>query len=63
MIGLVADLIGGSRKLLEDLIYRVRLLELREPERARDGEGQDSRTRAEREMAGAGRGDRWDRHG
>lgn len=28
LIGLVADLIGGSRKLLEDLIYRVRTLEL-----------------------------------
>ena len=29
LIGLVADLISGSRKLLEDLIYRVRSLELR----------------------------------
>ena len=29
LIGLVADLIGGSRKLLEDLLYRVRSLELR----------------------------------
>lgn len=28
LIGLVADLIGGSRKLLEDLLYRVRTLEL-----------------------------------
>lgn len=28
LIGLVADLIGGSRKLLEDLLYRVRRLEL-----------------------------------
>jgi glycosyltransferase involved in cell wall biosynthesis len=28
LIGLVADLIGGSRKMLEDLIYRVRTLEL-----------------------------------
>ena len=31
LIGLVADLIGGSRKLLEDLLYRVRSLELRLP--------------------------------
>jgi glycosyltransferase involved in cell wall biosynthesis len=31
LIGLVADLIGGSRKLLEDLLYRVRALELRQP--------------------------------
>jgi hypothetical protein len=28
LIGLVADLIGGSRKMLEDLLYRVRTLEL-----------------------------------
>lgn len=28
LIGLVADLIGGSRKLIEDLLYRVRRLEL-----------------------------------
>jgi glycosyltransferase involved in cell wall biosynthesis len=29
LIGLVADLIGGTRKLLEDLLYRVRSIELR----------------------------------
>ena len=28
MIGLVADMISGNRKLLEDLLYRVRVLEL-----------------------------------
>jgi glycosyltransferase involved in cell wall biosynthesis len=28
LIGLVADLISGSRKMLEDVLYRVRLLEL-----------------------------------
>ncbi len=28
LIGLVADLMGGSRRLLEDLLYRVRKLEL-----------------------------------
>jgi glycosyltransferase involved in cell wall biosynthesis len=28
LIGLVADLISGSRKILEDVLYRVRLLEL-----------------------------------
>jgi glycosyltransferase involved in cell wall biosynthesis len=28
LIGLVADLISGSRKVLEDVLYRVRLLEL-----------------------------------
>jgi glycosyltransferase involved in cell wall biosynthesis len=30
LIGLVADAISGTRKLLEDLLYRVRSLELRE---------------------------------
>jgi len=46
LIGLVADLIGGSRKLLEDLLYRVRLLELREPDGRARGD-----TAAEREAA------------
>ena len=37
VIGLLADVISGNRKLLEDLLYRVRTLELppREPERER----------------------------
>jgi len=30
LIGLVADAISGTRKLLEDLLYRVRRMELRE---------------------------------
>ena len=48
MIGLVADLIGGSRKLLEDVLYRVRSLELRVPaEKAGDA----------RDLAGAGQPD------
>jgi glycosyltransferase involved in cell wall biosynthesis len=38
LIGLVADLIGGSRRLIEDLLYRVRSLELRT---ARDGQAAD----------------------
>jgi len=29
LIGLVADLIGGNRTLLEDMLYRVRVIELR----------------------------------
>jgi hypothetical protein len=29
LIGLVSDMISGSRKLLEDLLYRVRSIELR----------------------------------
>jgi hypothetical protein len=28
VIGLIADMISGNRKLLEDLLYRVRVLEL-----------------------------------
>jgi glycosyltransferase involved in cell wall biosynthesis len=48
LIGLVADLIGGSRKLLEDLLYRVRTLELRQPPPA---------TGEPRDLAGAGRRD------
>ena len=31
VIGLLADVISGIRKLLEDLLYRVRKLELPEP--------------------------------
>jgi glycosyltransferase involved in cell wall biosynthesis len=36
VIGLVADLISANRKLLEDLLYRVRSLELPAEERERD---------------------------
>jgi hypothetical protein len=36
MIGLLADVISANRKLLEDLVYRVRSLEL--PERNDRGE-------------------------
>jgi glycosyltransferase involved in cell wall biosynthesis len=39
LIGLLADVISGTRKLLEDLLYRVRRMELGERERAsEDGE-------------------------
>ena len=31
LIGLVADVISANRKLLEDLLYRVRSMELGEP--------------------------------
>jgi hypothetical protein len=36
VIGLLADLISANRKLLEDLLYRVRTLELPPQERERD---------------------------
>ena len=38
LIGLVADVISGTRKLLEDLLYRVRVMELRgRPNDSQDG--------------------------
>jgi len=30
LIGLVADVISGTRKLIEDVLYRVRMMELRQ---------------------------------
>ena len=36
LIGLMADVISGNRKLLEDLLYRVRRMELHESERPGD---------------------------
>jgi hypothetical protein len=36
LIGLVADVMSGSRKLLEDLLYRVRRIELGESSRVND---------------------------
>jgi len=36
LIGLVADAISGTRKLLEDLLYRVRRMELRDHDRDQD---------------------------
>jgi glycosyltransferase involved in cell wall biosynthesis len=41
LIGLLADVISGTRKLIEDLLYRVRRMELDGPDRAsRHGEGE-----------------------
>ena len=50
LIGLVSDMISGSRKLLEDLLYRVRSLEIATRP---VGHGADER---EDSRAGAGRG-------
>jgi glycosyltransferase involved in cell wall biosynthesis len=75
LIGLVADLIGGSRKLLEDVLYRVRLLELREREpEMRNGHGggrgesavaheRSAAELASTELASTAHGDRWKRNG
>jgi glycosyltransferase involved in cell wall biosynthesis len=51
LIGLLADLISANRKLLEDLLYRVRSLELPPEERERERQGV---THA------PGRADRWE---
>jgi glycosyltransferase involved in cell wall biosynthesis len=50
VIGLLADVISGNRKLLEDLLYRMRKLELPEP-----------RPEARRETLTGARRDGWDR--
>lgn len=52
VIGLLADVISGNRKLLEDLLYRVRSLEL--PERAFDHD------QPRRDPAHAHSKDRWE---
>ena len=36
VIGLLADVTAGNRKLMEDLLYRVRMMELRDREERRD---------------------------
>ena len=57
MIGLLADVISANRKLLEDLVYRIRSLELPKQEADREPVAPGS-TRA----GGAPRGrDRWER--
>ena len=57
LIGLLADLISANRKLLEDLLYRVRSLEL--PSRAEDSApGDDDRPH---ELSRTGVTRRWDR--
>jgi glycosyltransferase involved in cell wall biosynthesis len=42
LIGLVADLISGSRKLLDDVLYRIRRLELRLPAAHEDDESREA---------------------
>jgi len=39
LIGLVADVMSASRKLLEDLLYRVRRIELGDTHRPTDKDG------------------------
>jgi glycosyltransferase involved in cell wall biosynthesis len=57
LIGLLADVISGNRKLLEDLVYRVRALEIPPPPAAAASD-----TPAARAAQGAGLAERrWDR--
>lgn len=63
LIGLVADLISGNRKLTEDVLYRVRLLELKDSTEPADRRPTPNEMAAPTEMMGAGRADRWTRHG
>jgi hypothetical protein len=51
VIGLLADVISGNRKLLEDLLYRVRSMELQEGSTESD----------ERHLTHAAPKDRWER--
>jgi len=49
LIGLVADVISGNRKLIEDVLYRVKRLELNQdpPQRAMEGRGEDGASQGE----------------
>jgi glycosyltransferase involved in cell wall biosynthesis len=56
LIGLLADVISANRKLLEDLLYRVRSLEL-----PHDADDADAGVSSPRELSRTGVGRRWDR--
>jgi hypothetical protein len=56
LIGLVADVISANRKLLEDLVYRVRSLEL--PGRSKDTDDQVEPPHA---VSTTGTNGRWER--
>jgi len=43
LIGLMADVISGTRKLLEDLLYRVKSMELRDAGQDRRDDGEHRR--------------------
>ena len=56
LIGLLADVISANRKLLEDLLYRVRSLELPAPAEDVIDAGEPAR-----ELSNTGVARRWDR--
>ena len=59
LIGLLADVISANRKLLEDLVYRVRSLEL--PKRPENIEAPAPPPAAAGARAAAGTERRWER--
>jgi glycosyltransferase involved in cell wall biosynthesis len=59
LIGLLADLISANRKLLEDLLYRVRGLEIRRDPKGTDAPGPD--TAHDQPLTPTGAADRWER--
>jgi hypothetical protein len=59
LIGLLADVISANRKLLEDLVYRVRSLEL--PKRPENIEAPAPPPAAAAARAAAGTERRWER--
>ena len=60
LIGLLADVISANRKLLEDLVYRVRTLELPQPQRDAEIEKEPAVPGRARGIPGRGH-DRWER--
>jgi glycosyltransferase involved in cell wall biosynthesis len=56
LIGLLADVISANRKLLEDLVYRVRSLELPRQENESDGAAEEPRV-----LSKTGANGRWER--
>jgi glycosyltransferase involved in cell wall biosynthesis len=59
LIGLLADVISANRKLLEELVYRVRSLELPRPDDGREPAAPAAPEALERRAVGAR--DRWER--
>ena len=59
LIGLLADVISANRKLLEDLVYRVRSLELPKPGVKADADTEP--VAHSRSRGGSRDHDRWER--
>jgi hypothetical protein len=55
LVGLMADLIGGNRALLEDVLYRLRRMELEAAEPEAGGREPSARPRTELQRVEGGR--------